>query len=183
MKSLKNFDVEVYKKQKPPADNSLTTLKEVRDLTKLARNRDVVKKRDNIEKSFKEVADKHNLPFPKETVDKMIGDSAPKILQLKHHFKRPRPKHLAKGMGVNLKDIPMPSMKTPAYPSGHSVQGILIGKYLGDLYPAARKDFEKMGKDISYSRRIAGAHYKSDSDFGEKIGNDMYKYMKNAKTK
>ena len=35
-----------------------------------------------------------------------------------------------------------------------------------------------MGRDISYSRRSARAHYKSDSTFGEQIGNDMYNYIK-----
>ena len=37
----------------------------------------------------------------------------------------------------------------------------------------------KLGRDISYSRRAARAHYKSDSLFGEKIGKDMYNYIKN----
>ena len=40
------------------------------------------------------------------------------------------------------------------------------------------QELKKMGRDISYSRRSARAHYKSDSTFGEQIGNDMYNYIK-----
>jgi len=73
----------------------------------------------------------------------------------------------------------MASMKTPSYPSGHSVQGILIAKVLGDKHPKAKSAFAKTGENISYSRRVARAHYKSDSKMGEKLGNSMYKHIKN----
>ena len=69
-------------------------------------------------------------------------------------------------------------MKTPSYPSGHSVQGILIAKVLGDKYPKAKSAFAKTGENISYSRRVARAHYKSDSTEGEKIGKSMFNFIK-----
>ena len=69
-------------------------------------------------------------------------------------------------------------MKTPSYPSGHSTQGILIGKVLADKFPKAAKQFIKAGKNISDSRRIAKAHYKSDSMMGEKLGEAMYQHIK-----
>ena len=71
----------------------------------------------------------------KQKAAKLIKDSAPIILELKKHFDRPRPKVLAKKMNIKIKDIEMDSMKTPSYPSGHSAQGILIAKVLGDKYP------------------------------------------------
>ena len=72
----------------------------------------------------------------------------------------------------------MSSMKTPSYPSGHSTQGILIGKVLADKFPKAAKQFIKAGKKISDSRRTAKAHYKSDSIMGEKLGEAMYQHVK-----
>ena len=75
----------------------------------------------------------------------------------------------------------MASMKTPSYPSGHSVQGILIARVLSDKYPKAKKAFNKTGDNISYSRRVARAHYKSDSKFGEQIGKDMYDHIKKGR--
>jgi len=42
-----------------------------------------------------------------------------------------------------------------------------------------KKDFKQAAKNISDSRNIAHAHYKSDSKMGEKLGKEMYKYIKN----
>ena len=102
-----------------------------------------------------------------------------KYPKLKKHFDRPRPKALAKKMNIKIKDIEMDSMKTASYPSGHTAQGILIAKVLGDKYPKAKSAFAKTGENISYSRNVARAHYKSDSKMGEKLGNSMYKHIKN----
>ena len=79
---------------------------------------------------------------------------------------------------IKMKDYEMDSLKTPSYPSGHSVQGILIAKVLGKKYPKAKSAFAKTGDNISYSSRVARAHYKSDSKMGEKLGNKMYNYIK-----
>ena len=37
----------------------------------------------------------------------------------------------------------------------------------------------KKARDISKSRKDAHAHYASDSLFGEELGKDKYKYIKN----
>ena len=71
-------------------------------------------------------------------------------------------------------------MKTPAYPSGHSTQGILIAMVLSDMYPEHEYNLMSLGEDISYSRNVARAHYPSDSKFGEKLGHDMFKYLKKS---
>ena len=176
---LSGFNIDKYKKLKPPSDNSLTTLKEIKEINGMRKDPSFVKEKDNIQSAFKKITDKNGLPFPKQLVNSMISESAPKILKLKKHFNRPRPKHLATVFDIKVEDVEMDSMKTPSYPSGHSVQGILIGKALGKLYPKHKNEFEKEGKDISISRRVGRAHFKSDSDLGEKIGNDMFDYVKN----
>ena len=78
-----------------------------------------------------------------------------------------------------MKDYEMSSMKTPSYPSGHSTQGVLIGLALAKKHPQAARQFIKAGKNISDSRRVAKAHYKSDSVMGEKLGEAMYQHIKN----
>ena len=45
--------------------------------------------------------------------------------------------------------------------------------------PKAKSAFAKTGENISYSRNVARAHYKSDSKMGEKLANAMYKHIKN----
>ena len=177
---FKDFNISNFKKMKPPGDNTFDTSQEVKALNKITLNKKFVKDNDNIESAFAKTAKENNVEdYDKKIPAKLIKESAPIILELKKHFNRPRPKVLAKKMNIKMKDYEMDSMKTPSYPSGHSVQGILIAKVLGDKYPKAKSAFTKTGENISYSRRVAHAHYKSDSKMGEQLGNSMYKHIKN----
>ena len=164
---------------KPPGDNTFDTMQEVKALNKIPLNKTFVKKYDNIEGAFKKVAEEKGIKdYDNKIAAKLIKDSAPIIVELKKSFDRPRPKVSAKKMNVKMKDIEMASMKTASYPSGHSTQGVLIGKVLSDKYPKAKSAFTKTAKNISYSRRVAHAHYKSDSDMGEKLGTAMHDHIK-----
>ena len=177
---FKDFNIAPLKKMKPRSDNSFDTRMEIKELTKIPLNKKFVKENDDIEAAFKKTAERNNIKdYDNKIASNLIKESAPVILKLKDYFNRPRPKVLAKKMNIKMKDIEMDSMKTPSYPSGHSVQGRLIAKVLCDKYPKAKKAFEKTGNDISYSRRVARAHYKSDSKMGEKMGDMMYEHVKN----
>tara|TARA_R100000329_G_scaffold143750_1_gene127972 strand:- start:590 stop:1132 length:543 start_codon:yes stop_codon:yes gene_type:complete len=177
---FKDFDISKFKKMKPPGNNTFDTMQEIKELNKIPINKKFVKDNDNIEKVFKKVAEKKDIKnYDKNIVKKLINSSAPIILKLKKHFNRPRPKVLAKKLNIKMKDIEMNSMKTPSYPSGHSTQGVLISLVLGDKYPKAKSAFSQAAKNISYSRNVAHAHYKSDSKMGEKLGKEMYNHIKN----
>ena len=173
MELLKDFPIQKYLDKKPPSENSVTTKGEVKELSKLPIREKFIKEKDDIKKSFESVVGKD------EVIQKLINESALVIMKIKKHHDRPRPKVMAKKMKTKMEDMEMASMKTPSYPSGHSVQGILIANILADKYPNKKDKLKKMGRDISYSRRSARAHYKSDSLFGEQIGKDMYNHIKN----
>ena len=175
MEMLKDFSVKKYFKKKPPSNNSFTTKQELQELTKIPMQESFVKDKDDIKKSFESIVGKD------KTIQSLIDDSAPLITKIKEHHNRPRPKVIAKKAKIKMDNIEMDSMKTPSYPSGHSVQGVLIASVLSDKYPSKKNKLNKMGRDISYSRRVARAHYKSDSLFGEKIGKDMAEHIKNKK--
>ena len=153
--------------------SSTTTKGEITELTKIPIREKFIKEKDDIKKSFEKIVGKEPI------VQKLINDSAPIIMKIKKHHNRPRPKVIAKKLNTKMEDIEMASMKTPSYPSGHSTQGYLIGMALSKRYPQKRDKLMKTARDISYSRRVARAHYKSDSLFGEQIGKDMYKHIKN----
>ena len=173
---FKDFDIKPFKKKKPPVDSGYTTRTEINELKKIPLKKAFVKKYDNIEAAFKKTAEEQGVEdYDKNIAAKLIKDSAPVILELKKYHNRPRPYELDK----KLTAFKMKSMETPSYPSGHSVQGVLIGKVLSDKYPKSRKGFMATAKNISYSRRVARAHYKSDSKMGEELGNSMYKHIKN----
>ena len=173
MEMLKGFPIKKYLDKKPPSDNSFTTMQELKELNKIPINKNFVRQKDDVETSFGSIVD------DKPLVRRLMDETVPIITKIKNHHKRPRPKKLAKKYGMNMKDIEMPSMKTPSYPSGHSAQGMLIGMALSKKFPSKKKQLMSMAKDISKSRNVAHAHYKSDSVLGEKIGKDMYNYIKN----
>jgi len=175
---LKDFNISDFKKMKPPGNNTFDATQEIKALTKIPLNKKFVKDYDNIEAAFVKTAKEQGIDYDKKIAGKLITASAPIILKLKKHFDRPRPKALAKKMNIKIKDIEMDSMKTASYPSGHTAQGVLIAKVLGDKYPKAKLAFAKTGQNISHSRNVARAHYKSDSKMGEKLANAMYKHVK-----
>ena len=172
MELLKDFDIQKYLDKKPPSNNSNTTKGEIIELTKIPVRENFVKQMDDGQKVFQNIVGKDPL------IQKLINASDKISDKIKNHHKRPRPKVLAKKMNIKMKDIELDTMKTPSYPSGHSMQGYLIALALSDKYPSKEKKLMKAAKDISYSRRVARAHYKSDSIFGEQIGKDIYKHIK-----
>jgi len=96
------------------------------------------------------------------------------VLDLKSFYKRPRPFRL----DPKLTDSMLDSMEGFAYPSGHSTTSNLLCMILSNLYPKYKKDFNKLCGDITYSRQMAKAHYPSDIEFGKKLENSMFEYLK-----
>ena len=171
---FKDFDISSFKKQKPPSDNSFDTDQEIKALKKIPLKKEFVKKYDDIEAAFKKTAKEQGVKdYDKSIAKKLIKESAPVIMKLKKHHNRPRPYDLDKSMA----HFKMKSMETPSYPSGHSVQGMLIGNVLKMKY--GKSAFMQTAKNISHSRRVARAHYESDSKNGKQIGNSMFKHIKN----
>ena len=174
MSLLKNFDYSKFKKDKLPKSNSLETFKEIKQIHRLAENKKFVKDHDDVVKSFNKVVGDKDSKY----IQELINDSAPIILKLKKYYNRPRPKVLARNFDINLKDIELASMKTPSYPSGHSTQGYLVAEMLKEKYPEKAQQLDKKAKDISDSRNIAKAHYKSDSKKGKELGLEMARFIK-----
>jgi len=171
---FKDFDISSFKKMKPPSDNGFDTDQEIKALKKIPLRKEFVKKYDDIEASFKETAKKNNIKdYDKNIAAKLIKESAPVILELKKYHNRKRPYELDK----DLKAVKMKSMNTPSYPSGHSAQAILIASALKDKYGKGPA-FMQTAKNISDSRNVARAHYKSDSVNGTKLGKQLYKHTK-----
>jgi len=171
---FKDFNIKPFKKKKPPVDSGYTTRTEINELKKIPLKKDFVKKYDDIEAAFKKTAKEQGIKdYDKKIASKLIKESAPVILELKKYHDRKRPYELDKKLSAFV----MKSMKTPSYPSGHSVQGMLIGSALKMKY--GKSAFMQTAKNISYSRRVAHAHYKSDSKMGEELGNSMFKHIKN----
>lgn len=166
----------------PPDNSSKETLKELHwllDYNNGKISNSVVMKGDDIKKVFKKYCDESKLEYPKEYINELIKDSGKIIYKLKYKYNRPRPFQL--GEFYNIPDFKihnLDSAKTPSYPSGHSTQGIFLAKVFGKKYPHHKKKFMEIGKMISNSRLMARAHYPSDTEFGEKLGELLFINLK-----
>lgn len=175
---LKDFNYDKFKIIPFPKNASMQTYSELTYLRELPEDKEFVTTHDDIEGIFIQVCKDYNLEYPKDLVNELIKSSAGIILDLKYKYNRPRPKQLAKIYQINIGGLNLESMNTPSYPSGHSTQGILIGKMLQTKLPIDTDAFLQAGKRISYSRNIARAHFPSDSRMGEELGTAMYSYLK-----
>ncbi len=174
----KDFNYSKYKVKNPPKNTSMIVYNELQYLKDLPEDDKYVEENDDIEKVFEKVCKENNVEYPKELVSDLIKSAAGIILDLKYTHNRPRPFQLASHYNLKLGEKVLESMKTPSYPSGHSVQGILVGKVLQTKLPINTDAFIEAGKRISYSRNIGRAHYPSDSKLGEEIGSAMYQHIK-----
>ena len=168
---FKNFNLTKFKNKKPPADDSLKTLSEIKQLQKIPIDKNYIKKYDPVVENFKKIVDDPEIEFISKASTKVIT-------KLKQYYNRQRPYKLAKNFNIELDHVELPSMKTPSYPSGHSTQAFLLADYLKDDYPEKTKELNKLANHISDSRNVARAHYKSDSDFGKELGLALSKYLK-----
>lgn len=175
-----NFDLSQLKSSPPPKNSSNQTLRELVSLDKIMMPVEQIKAADNIDEYFRAYFQKNHLDFPKKEVRRLVKDSRPLIQILKYYYNRPRPEQVANAMSLKFHNEPLESAKTPAYPSGHSIQGVLVGKYLAAMYPEHANELMGLADDISKSRLAANVHYPTDSIFGEKIALALYLYMRNT---
>ena len=159
----------------PPPDNgSKQTLKELHwllDYNDGVIDNDWVKEADEVIDVFEKYCDDSGLDFDRTYYKQILKESRKPILKLKYHYNRPRPYQLAEFYNIeDFKIHELDSAKTPSYPSGHSVQGYLMGSILGNKYLSHYQQFMDLGAFVSESRLMARVHFPSDVDFGEKVG-------------
>ena len=164
--------------QLPPENSSATTLDEIKHLASIKQNKKFVKVHDNIKEVFKDTLAELELPYIEEELDSLLKQSAKFVMELKYKYNRPRPHQIAEFYGINLNGVELDTMRTPSYPSGHAIQGYLLGMYFGDKYPQSRKVFTQLGEDIAQSRIVAKAHYPSDKSFGKVVAEYLYSIVK-----
>ena len=169
--NFSRFNTEKFKNLKPPRDNSIETFKEINEINKLKKDDNFVVEFDDVQSVFEKIVGKDM------DIGPMVEKSVPIILKLKNYFNRPRPRALAKQYDIDLHLVELESMATPSYPSGHSTQGYLLANVLKNKYPEKSEELQKAADNISDSRNIARAHYKSDSEFGKMLGKAMADYL------
>ena len=177
---FKDFNTSKFKNVKYPADFSLKALAEIRKLQRTPLDVKFANKYDNVYKTFKDLFNNRTRKFPNKLVQDLITESQPVILEIKNYHDRIRPNELAEYYNIDLPFHYMKSAQTPAYPSGHSAQSMLIASVLTDMYPEMQKELMQAAENISKSRILARVHYESDKTMGEKLGESLFNHLKTA---
>ena len=182
-KPVKNYKGD-YKKLsivKPPSNGSNATYDELKELQSLFKKRtpkieQSVRDHDSkVGFAVKEYLKENKLDFKESDIDKLADVGSSIVRHYKNKFERPRPYHLAEAMNMKFDIMPLESdsMKSPAYPSGHSLQSRLIAEYYMEKYPEHKKGLTEAAEECGTGRVYAGWHYPSDHTESVKIAKKL----------
>lgn len=113
-----------------------------------------------------------------ETIRSIVSDIQPLILKLKYKFQRPRPYQLANYRKLKLFPLQSISALSPSFPSGHSIQAMVIMTVIGRKHPNLTQFSKRFYEDVMDSRVAIGVHYPSDNDFSAKVANAILEHPK-----
>ena len=182
--AFEDFDLEEWQGYPPPLNNSTVTHNELRYLMSLGSKRKVWKAEmtmydKKVIQPFKDYLDEFGIEVNWDRIKELNYQRGSIILSLKKYYNRVRPITLAKKLELPLDTFPLKTADTPSYPSGHASSGRLVSLLVADEVPLEhRKNILEIGERISDSRMVAGAHYPSDTTFGKRIADELYRLSK-----
>ena len=147
---FKDFNTSHFKKELPPKNDSEKTKEELEYLSTIDLDKKFFQDKDDLIGNFFDFLDDEKVKYDKKQLRKIVLDAVDVILELKNHFKRPRPFKL----DHDFKDPLVKSTKGYSYPSGHSTQSNLLSLVLSDLYPKYKKDFDKIVDELELNPKI-----------------------------
>jgi hypothetical protein len=109
----------------------------------------------------------------KENLEGITEQINPITFGLKYLFNYPRPYQLALSFNIPLYPSQTTDACSPAYPSGHSIDSFVIAGLIGNKFPQLKEESQKLAQRISKSRQQGGIHFDFDSDFGERIAEEI----------
>lgn len=101
-------------------------------------------------------------------------DLMPILTALKNGYARPRP-YLA----FPALTPAIPEEDGPSYPSGHAALGALYAQLLAQFVPDSRDALAQMGALLGTDRVMAGVHWPSDVEAGQRLGRKFAWYWIN----
>ena len=125
---------------------------------------------------FVVVAKKLGLDVSKEQILKWVGDIDPITFYLKDKFNRPRPYQLANELGLDLHPITATDASSAAYPSGHTMDFLVILYHFGKMKPEVADEIDDFYHEIKRARELSGLHYPSDRKVSEYLFKQLVKH-------
>jgi len=125
---------------------------------------------DEFDWAFKKVVEDAGLEYDETYFKRLIKEAASITIRLKYKFNRPRPFQLGPVLGIDVTKYQSSTAKTPAFPSGHTTQSVLVACVLSEKYPELKEKLMKVADKVSLSRVVGGHHYPSDIEYGKVLG-------------
>ena len=122
------------------------------------------------------VAKKLGLDVSKEEILKWVEDIDPVLFYLKDKFNRPRPYQLAKELNLPLYPITASDANSAAYPSGHTLDFLVILYHFGKMKPEIAEEVDELYHKIKRVRELSGLHYPSDRKISEYLFKQLVKH-------
>jgi len=130
---------------------------------------------------FREYLNENNLDYRSSEITAIIDDVWKITRTHKNKYNRPRPYQVAKALNMDFDTMYGTTMKTPSYPSGHSVGTRLTAEYLSLKHPAHRKQFIDIAEKVGKGRIQAGFHYESDHEAGVELALKVLPFLEISK--
>ena len=175
------FEKDIYEKitLPPPPRNDYREIQKIKDAisTRTAADEESIRLHDEVPfHAIQEYCEKENLQFHIGEFEQLADQSAEVIMHFKEKFNRKRPWMVDE----SIRPLNSKTNKTPAYPSGHAAQSILIANYVAGKFPEHRVGLMAAAKKCGWGRVQAGWHYVSDYKVGNQLGEELYKLMNRA---
>ena len=175
---------------KPSSNGSDKTYQELNDMQDMFKDRNEVieksVKNHDLEVGYavKQYLKNNKLDYKESDVNKIADIGGGIVRYYKNKFERVRPYQLAEALKMKFDHMPLESnsMKSPAYPSGHSLQSRLIAEYYAEQYPEHKKGLIAAAEETGKGRIYAGWHYPSDHEAAVKLAKQIYPNITMRKT-
>jgi acid phosphatase (class A) len=170
--------------QRPPKDNSATTiaeLKQLHDIENLRTAQEVDKaKADDAEQDifvyrsiFGSGFTPENLPILAAFSADVHNEEGIASEPLKADYARPRPYQLDR----SLHPVCKVTQEANSYPSGHTLSGYLLGYTLSYMVPAKKDLILARTDEYAHNRLVCGVHYPSDVEASKTLASAMFGAM------
>lgn len=111
-----------------------------------------------------------------ELCTEIVKDVQDLIFKLKFYYQRPRPRQIAQYYKLKLFPYKSFSAHSPSFPSGHTIQAIVILNVIGNKNPTEYPFCKELIEDIAYSRVYLGHHFPSDNEGAREVGKAILKH-------
>ena len=127
--------------------------------------------------AVEEVLKKNNLEYKESNIKKLATVGSGIVRYYKNKFQRIRPYNLAEALDMDDFDhMPLDSdtMKTPAYPSGHSLQSRLVAMYYAEKYPEHKTGIDDGSRRVWRGKNICRLALTSGHYASVKLAKQIY---------